>query len=321
VTLQQLTYFVAAVKQGSFSAAAQALYIAQPSLSEQIKRLENELGVTLFVRTNRQLVLTEAGHLLLPEAQRTLAAAREAADSVRGVRTLTGGTVAFGTFSSAHHLLLTELIADFRAQHPNVRVRAVGLNSSEVADAVRAGTLEAGLIALPVDDRGLDVSPVVWSSEAVYLSTDPARVRHPLTPTELASAALILPEARWGSADPTRRQLLERMQTAGTTLVPVVEVESPASALALAARGVGDTIISLPLTQYLGYTDRLHWASLDPPLRETFAFVTRRAAHLSPATRALMQLAREHLRSLPHAKRRRAARGRGPSRSSAGRST
>jgi len=258
MTLQQLTYFIAAVEHGSFSAAAEAMYISQPSLSDQIKRLENELGVALFVRTNRRLVLTEAAQVLLPQAQRTLAAAREAADSVRGVRTLTGGTAVFGTFSSAHHLLLTELIADFRTRHPHVRVRAVGVNSSEVADAVRDGTLEAGLIALPVDDRGLDVSPVVWTSEAVYLSADPARVRQPMTPAELASAELILPEARWGSADPTRHQLLERMQKAGTALAPVVEVESPASALALAARGVGDTIISLPLAQYLNYTKRLH---------------------------------------------------------------
>lgn len=307
MTLQQLTYFIAAVEHGSFSAAAGALYIAQPSLSEQIKRLENELGVALFIRTNRRLVLTEAGQYLLPEAQRTLAAAREAVDSVRGVRTLTGGTVAFGSFSSAHHLLLTELIADFRGRHPHVRVRAVGLNSSDVADAVRDGTLEAGLIALPVDDQGLDVSPIVWASEAVYLSTDPARVRRPVTPAELASAELILPEARWGNADPTRRQLLERMQQAGMTLVPVVEVESPASALALAARGVGDTIISLPLARYLRYTDRLRWVSLDPPLLETFAFVTRRAAHLSPATRVLMQLAHQHLRNLPQEKQPRAA--------------
>ncbi len=303
MTLQQLTYFIAAVEHGSFSAAAEAMYISQPSLSDQIKRLENELGVALFVRTNRRLVLTEAAQVLLPQAQRTLAAAREAADSVRGVRTLTGGTAVFGTFSSAHHLLLTELIADFRTRHPHVRVRAVGVNSSEVADAVRDGTLEAGLIALPVDDRGLDVSPVVWTSEAVYLSADPARVRLPMTPAELASAELILPEARWGSADPTRHQLLERMQKAGTALAPVVEVESPASALALAARGVGDTIISLPLAQYLGYTERLHWVSLDPPLQETFAFVTRRAAHLSPATRVLMRLAREHLQNLPSGER------------------
>src|SRR6266487_3976135 len=133
MTLQQLIYFLAAVEHGSFSVAAEALYIAQPSLSEQIKRLENELGVTLFVRTNRRLVLTEAGQLFLPSAQRAVAAAGEAAESVRGIRTLTGGTVAFGTFSTAQHLFLTDLIAEFRARHPQVRVRVVGLNSSGVA--------------------------------------------------------------------------------------------------------------------------------------------------------------------------------------------
>ncbi|MGW0705671.1 LysR family transcriptional regulator [Streptomyces sp. NPDC002643] len=298
MTLQQLTYFLAAVEHGSFSAAAEALYIAQPSLSEQIRRLEHSLGVPLFVRTNRKLVLTEAGQLLLPRAQHALAAAKEAHESVRGVRTLTGGTVTLGTFSSAQHLVLNDLIADFRARHPQVRVRVVGLNSSEVADAVREGTLEAGLVSLPVDDRGLDVSGVVWTCEAVYLSSDPSHTTEPLTVRRLAEAPLILPEARWGNADPTRHQLLERVQKEGLSLTPVVEVESPALALALASRGVGDTVISLPLAHCLGHMDRLHAVSLDPPLHETFAFITRREAHLSPATRVLMELAAKRLTAL-----------------------
>jgi DNA-binding transcriptional LysR family regulator len=141
---------------------------------------------------------------------------------------------------------------------------------------------------------------VVWTSEAVYLSTEPSRTSQPVTPAELASCQLILPEASWGSADPTRHQLLERSQKAGVSLVPMVEVESPASALDLAARGVGDTVISLPLAEYLGYTGRLHWVSLDPPLYEAFAFITRHDAHLSPATRVLMQLASRHLQHLQH---------------------
>ncbi|WP_369036517.1 MULTISPECIES: LysR family transcriptional regulator [Streptomyces] len=298
MTLAQLTYFLAAVEHGSFSAAAEAMYIAQPSLSEQIRRLEHSLGVPLFVRTNRKLVLTEAGQLLLPRAQHALAAAKEAADSVRGVRTLTGGTVTFGTFSSAQHLLLSDLIADFHACHPQVRVRVVGLNSSEVADAVRDGTLEAGLVSLPVDDRGLDVGNVVWTCEAVYLSTDPSRVTTPPTAERLSEAPLILPEARWGNADPTRRRLLERAQEAGVSLTPAVEVESPALALALAARSIGDTVSSLPLAHALGYMDRLHAVSLDPPLHETFAFITRREAHVSPATRVLIELATKHLARL-----------------------
>ena len=153
ITLQQLQYFLSAVEHGSLSAAAEAHFIAQPSLSEQIRRLESQLGTALFVRTNRKLILTEAAQMLIPHAQRTLAAAEEAAQAVSPIRNLTGGTVAFGTFSSAHHFLHTDLVADFRALHPLVSIRLVGLNSVSVADGVRDGELEAGLVALPVDDE------------------------------------------------------------------------------------------------------------------------------------------------------------------------
>ena len=125
-----------------------------------------------------------------------------------------------------------------------------------------------------------------------------AHTARPVTAVDLADAPLIVGEARWGSADPTRRQLLERVQAAGGSLAPVVEVETSASALDLAARGVGDTAMSLPLATALGFTERLHWVSLDPPLLENIAFISRRNALLSPATRALIELAREHLRSL-----------------------
>jgi DNA-binding transcriptional LysR family regulator len=90
MTLQQLTYFLAAAEHGSFTAAADTLHLARPSVSEQIAHLEAELGVALFVRTGRRLKLTDAGRLLRPEAERTLAAAGDAADVVQRARTLTG---------------------------------------------------------------------------------------------------------------------------------------------------------------------------------------------------------------------------------------
>src|SRR4051794_8834051 len=185
--------------------------MAQPSLSEQVRRLEAELGVALFARVGRGLELTEAGRLLRPRAERTLAAAREAAESVREVRDIACGTVAFGTFGGAHHYLLGGLVQDFRARHPRVRVRAVGQNSAEVADAVRNGHLEAGLIALPVDDHGLALRPA-FREELLYVSAAPERVREPITVKRLAGAPLILYDARWATVDPTRRQLRERAQ-------------------------------------------------------------------------------------------------------------
>jgi DNA-binding transcriptional LysR family regulator len=297
LTLQQLTYFLAAVEHGSFSAAADALHMAQPSLSEQIRRLEAELGVPLFTRVGRGLVLTEAGGLLRPHAERTLAEAQAAVESVREVRSLTGGTVAFGFFGSAHHYLLGGLVQDFRTRHPDVRVRAIGQNSAEVADAVRNGELEGGLVVLPIDDGGLDVRPVL-RDELLYVSADPARVAEPVTIEQLARAPLILYDARWASVDPARRQLRERAQQAGVTLEPLIEVEYVTAALDLAARGLGDTVSTrAPLTTRT-YSRRLATAPFDPPLLEAFAFITRRNAHLSPATRELMRLAERRIRRL-----------------------
>jgi LysR family transcriptional regulator, cyn operon transcriptional activator len=296
VTLLQLEYLVAAVEHGSFSAAATALHVAQPSLSEQIRRLEGRLGVVLFVRTNRRLVLTDAGQLLLPRARAALAAAEDVVDAVRPVRSLTGGTVSFGTFSSAHHFLLVDLVSRFRERYPAVRVRMLGRNSAEVADAVRDGTLEAGLVALPVDTQGLDVTPPAWTAEVVYASADSTRVTGPVSIERLATLPLVLPEARWGDLDPTRRQLSERAREAGVALEPAIEVELPAAAVALAARGVADVVVARSLLAAMEVGDRLGWAPLDPPMFETFAFVTRSGSRLSPATQEMIRMAADLLR-------------------------
>jgi DNA-binding transcriptional LysR family regulator len=290
MTLQQLRYFLAAAEHGSFSAAAESLLMAQPSLSDQIRRLESELGVTLFARAGRRLELTEAGRMLLPHAERTLAASEEAVESVKAVRTLTGGTASFGTFGSAHHFLLGGLVQDFRRRYPDVRVRVVGQNSAEVADAVREGRLEAGLVALPVDDRGLEVRPSI-REENHYISASPQRLEAPKTIEEIAAAPLILYDARWGAVDPMRRQLNERAQRAGVRIEPQIEVEYMTAALDLASRRLGDTIANPSVLVTRGFSRKLGSVSLDPPLFDTYAFVTRRNAHLSPATRAFLELA------------------------------
>jgi DNA-binding transcriptional LysR family regulator len=297
MTLQQLRYFLAAAEHGSFSAAAEALLMAQPSLSDQIRRLEAELGVPLFARAGRRLELTEAGRMLRPHAERALAAAEEAAESVKQVRTLTGGTASFGTFGSAHHYLLGGLVQDFRRRYPDVKVRVVGQNSAEVADAIREGRLEAGLIALPIDDRGLEVRPSI-REENHYVSASPQRTAAPKTIEEIAAAPLILYDARWGAVDPMRRQLDERAQRAGVRIEPQIEVEYMTAALDLAARRLGDTIATPGVLVTRGYSRKLSSVSLDPPLFDTYAFVTRRNPHLSPATRAFLELAERRVEAM-----------------------
>jgi DNA-binding transcriptional LysR family regulator len=294
MTLQQLQYFLASIQHGSFSSAAESLHLAQPSLSEQIRRLEAELGSPLFARGGRGLELTEAGRLLRPHAERVIAAADEAAASVREVAKLEGGQLSFGTFGNAPYYLLSDLVQDFRSRHPKVRIRLTGLNSSTVAEAVREGRLEAGLIVLPIDARGLEVRPVA-QDETVFMSRDPERLKEPMRIERLQDRPLILYDARYGWDDPTRRTLLDRAQRAGVELEPDIEVEYVEAALELCARGFGDTVGARAIAVGRGFSRRVGLVPFDPPMYDTFAFIHRRNAHLSPATKAFMELAEKRI--------------------------
>ena len=299
MTLLQLEYFLAAYRHGSFSAAAEELHLAQPSLSEQIRRLEAELGVQLFARIGRGVAPTEAGETLRPHAERTLAAAEAARESVVAVRELRGGIATFGTWATARYYPGTEIVAAFRRRHPEVRVRVIGQNSFEVVEAVRRGEIEAGMVALPVDDRGLDVQPIM-RDELVYASVDRGRLRRAMTIEALVAAPLILYDASYGADDPTRRRLAELAQRIGATIEPQIDVEDVEAAIELAAGGLGDTILARAMLLALGrrVPRRLGWVPFDPPIHDQFAFISRRGARLSPASREFLRLAEERLTAL-----------------------
>src|SRR4051812_50031260 len=126
------------------------MHLAQPSLSEQVRRLEAELGVQLFARIGRGLRATEAGETLRPHAEQTLAAAEAARESVVAVRELRGGIATFGTWGAARYYPGTDIVAAVRRRHPDGRGRVIGPNSFEGVGAGPPGGNEAGPGAAPV---------------------------------------------------------------------------------------------------------------------------------------------------------------------------
>lgn len=289
MTLQQLRYFLAACQHGSFAAAADALYLAQPSLADQVRRLERELRVALFVRSGRRLTLTEAGKTFRPHAQKVLAAVEVAAASVGQVRELQGGTASMGTFGVAHHFFVREVVAEFAERYPEVTVRVVGQNTVEVCEKIRNGELEVGLVTMPFDDTGLDVRPVL-TDENLYCAVEGPDVGEPMTIERLARTRLILYDAHYGWRDPTRSQLVARARAAGITLRPAIEVESLDSALRLAAQGLGGTFALRTVVEEANFPPELRSVPFEPGLYDTFSFVSRRGAQMSPATDELMRL-------------------------------
>ena len=297
-TIRQLEYFISAAEIGTFAGAAAENHIAQPSLSEQIGNLEQSLEVSLFTRTSRGLQLTDAGKQLLPLAQESLRSVRDFSEWSRRLRSVEEGRVSFGTFSSAHLYLLTDLIREFRDLHPKVRVQIIGLNSSDVAEEVRSGNLEAGLVQLPVDSRELVVSPSVFTDQVVYVSHEEIEGGGPVEVSKLSHRPIILSEASWAKGDPLRVSLFERVQRAGGTLDPAIEVEFQTHALKLAAEGLGDTFVSYHVGRALIEERGLHWAPLSPPYEEHYAFITRKNGAISPATAEFMRIAHRLLQRL-----------------------
>jgi DNA-binding transcriptional LysR family regulator len=294
VTLLQLRVFVAAARLGSFTAAALALHLAQPTVSEIIRRLEDGYGIALFIRTGRRLLLTPAAEELLPLAEKALASAEEAERALKAVNSLDGGIATFGLLRNANYYSMADLLGNFHARYPKVRLRVVGLNSVEVANMVRSGELEGGIVVLPLDPEGLTFTPL-RRDEVLYASANPEHVAAPVTIEELATRDLVLYDAHYGWKDPTRRQLAERAQLAGVTVEARIEVEQSEAALTLVASGAGDTFVSRAVAQHGNYPPGISFTSFDPPLYDTIALVQREGGVLSPATAELSRLARAML--------------------------
>lgn len=293
MSLAQLKAFVIASRTGSFTAAAVELGVAQASVSELIRRIEVDFDVMLF-RRGRRLALTAAGSELLPFAEQAVAAAESGGRALQALGSLGGGVATFGVLRNADHYLMSELIQAFHERYPYVRVRLVGLNSVEVALAVGAGELEAGLVVLPIDEDGLKVTPLL-RDEVLYASVAADRLVAPMTIARLAEAPLILYDAHYGWADPTRRQLAERAQLAGVKLDAIVEVEQVELALDLVARGIGDTILARAVAQSRLCPPGVRTVPFQDPIWDTVALIQRESAVLSPATREIARLAQDML--------------------------
>jgi DNA-binding transcriptional LysR family regulator len=299
LSLHQLRCFTAAYEHRSFTAAAQELGYAQPSLSEQIRLLERAVGARLFTRAGRGVVPTEAGEALRPHAERTLAAADEARAAVASVASLETGTLRFGIFGTSRLYMGATLVQDVLERHPGLRVELIGQNSTEVVEELRRGRVEAAMVSLPVADEGLEVRPVA-REELVYISADPDRLRGPVTPRTLGAAQLVLPEATWRTQDATRVALNRFVQQSGGTLQTRIEVEDVETAVELVEHGLADSVVQRAVLDELRprLAPRTGWVSLRPRLYETIAVVHRRDAVLSPGAQLVIALAVDRIRAV-----------------------
>jgi DNA-binding transcriptional LysR family regulator len=180
--LYQLKTFVAIAQEGNLTRAAERVFTSPPAVSAQIKALEDELGVKLFERTPRGMLLTEAGSRLLEEAERTLASAgrmRSAAEQLRGTAQ---GVVRFGTISDPIALKLGEALVTLAERHPQVTLQLRQGLSSETLAALQRGELDCGYVMTDLESiEGLELQRLGIADLTVVLPpTGPAQPDTPL---------------------------------------------------------------------------------------------------------------------------------------------
>jgi len=147
--LYQIRYFLSISETGNFTKAAERLFVSQPSLSAGIKKLEQELGVILFERGGRKVLLTKEGQFFLEKAQNILREYQDALHTLKGFREKP--TITIGTLHTIRGYNLARLIGDFQKEHPNVLIKLYNGHLEELQDWLETGKIDLAITSL---DRG-----------------------------------------------------------------------------------------------------------------------------------------------------------------------
>ena len=289
--LRQLEYFVAVAEECHFTRAARRMHVAQSGLSASIRALEVELGAPLFVRSTRQVELTQAGRALLVEARRVLGTIDAARDAVAAVQGLLRGTLAVGSIQCLHAVHLPAVLARFHELHPGVELRLRQAGSGELVDLVRAGRLDLAFVTSGRAVEDLKVSTL--SSEPLVLACAPElpfAERESVRLAELTGQPFVDFNRDWGTRDDVDRALA----TAGVDRKVAVEVNDVHSLLDFVGFGLG---VALVPASFAGKSTRARFVDLvDAPTAETAVVTT---PTVSAAASVLLDMVLEAGRGLP----------------------
>jgi len=159
--LHQLRYFCAIAETGSFSRAAEQCHVAQPSLSQQILKLEDELGVRLFDRLGRSVRLTEVGKTFLPRARAVLRELEAARGDVVERKDSIAGPVTVGAIPTVAPYLLPSILTAFSKKFPQAQLTVIEEITPVLLDRLRAGTVDVAILALPIRGHEFDSFPLL----------------------------------------------------------------------------------------------------------------------------------------------------------------
>ena len=281
--IASLHAFIAVAEHGSFSRAAERLYLTQPAVSKRVAQLEADLEVALFDRIGRRIALTQAGRALLPRARRLINDAREIRRVLSDLSGEVGGRLVMGT---SHHIglhRLPEPLKHFTRAHPGVELDIRFMDSEAACHAVEIGDLELAIVTLPPSPLRHLRTRKIWDDPLLVMvgRDHPLAGRKKVEPEALLSLPAVLP----GSNTYTRGILERAVLEAGLTLNIAMETNYLETLRMLAEAGLGWSL--LPATQLTEQLVPLRVPGLE--LSRRLGAVVHEKRSLSNAARAMIE--------------------------------
>jgi len=286
--LTHLDCFADVVELGSFTAAAKRRGITQPAVSMQVHGLESRLGVRLVERVGRSVAPTRAGAELLHHAHCIRAEVELAIAAVAPHKAHEVGRIRLGTGATACIHLLPPLLRNLRKRHPGIEITVQTGNSGDIVQRVEEGTLDVGLVTLPIRSRSLDVTEV-YTDELVAVFPAGADVPdEPIAAAALAAWPLVLYEPGGNT-----RSLMDRwLKGAGVVVRPTMELGSIEAIKEMVSAGLGASILPSLAVQRVNQSLRLIVRSFRDPLTRTLGVAMRRDRVLDWALREFLKSTR-----------------------------
>jgi len=286
--LRQLRYLVALADERHFTRAAAREHIAQPALSQQIRRLEAEVGLALVERTTRRVAMTAAGELLVARARRILAEVDDAQAELGTLAGVKGGRLAVGALHTMGPVDLSLLLASFHRNHPAVELTVREQSSEELAEMLREDVIDLAFLSVTerIQSRGLELRRLVTEELVAVLPTDHSLAgREGVTLSELATDAFI--SFRVGSR---LRELLQS-GAAAAGFEPRITLESNESRRIRSLVSTGLGVAVLPRSDAVGAGAPVAVANLvEPALTRDVTLASRAGRRHSPAAQAFLAL-------------------------------
>jgi LysR family hydrogen peroxide-inducible transcriptional activator len=292
--LDQLRYFVAVARAGTFTRAAEQEGVTQPSLSQQIRKLEDSLGVPLFERRGRSVRLTQAGERLLPEAQTLLRKASDVRQLVAELTNQVSGRLAVGAIPTVMPYWLAPKITSFQSRYPDVEVQLVENITARLVDSLQTGDLDLAIVSLPISFPDIVCSDL-FREELLFLlpSKHPFAAQPRLDPRRIAGEHLLV--LREGHC--FRKQALAVCRRGLREPGTVFESDQFSSIFALVASGFGITVAPTMAVQEANGCRQVPIAG-GPTRRIGYAQIRR--PHVPPAQRAFTAWLKENSHRPPN---------------------